>query len=111
MIMARHMMSSFCSLNDEDQIRIGRDGPNCSASVGSGGRAQHFDFLPDVHVDSHFVPALDHLSSADPDGEGLSTLIARIEFRSVLQGTIVVHVYFVAHLRLCALIPFIFNLD
>lgn len=74
---------SFYSFDDEDEVGVGRNGTDGSASIGSCSRAQDFNFLVHIQVNTNFIPTFDDLPFADPEGKWLSSLVAWIELSAI----------------------------
>ena len=102
---------SFDSFDGENEVWVGRDGANSSASVGCLWGTQNLDPGSNVQAESNFVPADDNLSSADSEGKRASSVKARVENLSILELSLVVHLNIVTFLRLGSLLTSLNNLD
>lgn len=70
------------------RIRARRQTQNLDLSLEPGSLQQACYDVPDTHADQSAIPALDDLSSAELELEGISTIEGRIELGAVLQGTL-----------------------
>ncbi len=93
---------SFNSLDYKNQVGISRNRPNSSTSICSIGRTKHFNFLPNSHVNPNLIPAFDNLPSANSNRQRLPSLITGIEFSSIFQFSIVMHLNLITNFRLSA---------
>ena len=67
---------SFYSFNGKDEVRVGGNGSNGSASISSFRGAENFDLAAHIQLKSDFVPANDNLTGADSQGKGASSVVA-----------------------------------
>lgn len=87
---------SLDSFDGENQVRVGSDWTDCSASISCFSWAQYFNFGTDFHVDSDFIPTFNDLTDSNVEIKWLSTVVTWIELCSVFQGSFIMHVDFLS---------------
>jgi hypothetical protein len=74
-------------LEEEDQRRAAWDPPaaGTAGAVAEGRRDDDDPATADAHGADSLIPAADHVSPADAEGEGAAALVARVEGGAVLE--------------------------